>query len=103
MVVPPLSDTDGDALTVTVTVAVDVQPLPAVTVYDVVLPGATVMLAVVAPVLHKYGAPPLAVNVVPCPAQIVASPAMFTTGGVDTITVATCVEEQVEALVAVTV
>ena len=43
--------------------------------------GLTVILAVVAPVLHRYVAPPLAVNVVLSPLHIATSaPALAVTG-----------------------
>jgi hypothetical protein len=75
-------------LTVTVALDVLVHPLfVTVTVYVVVVVGATVIAAVVALVLHKYVPPPVAVNVVFSLRQIFKSPVMVTTGFGLTVTV----------------
>ncbi len=58
----------GGGFTVTLMLVVSAQvPLETMTVYDVVLLGATVIGAVVAPVLHEYIVPPEAVSVVLLP------------------------------------
>ena len=62
------------------------------------------MLAVVSPVLHKKGLPPLTVNVVDCPSQMVVEvPVTEAVGGVVTFTVTVCVETHPAAEVPVTV
>ena len=48
--------------------------------------GLTVMAAVVAVVLHKYEVPPLAVNIVLWPLQIVLVPDIDAVGKVFTVT-----------------
>ena len=64
----------GNGLTVTVTESLSVQPLVVtVTEYTVVELGLTLILAVVAPVLHKYVSPPEAVSVVESPSHKVTS------------------------------
>jgi hypothetical protein len=84
-------------LTITVATAVLDDPLfVAVTVYDVVEFGETVIASVVSPVFHKYvdpGFAPETVNVAEPPGQIVAE---FTLIDVDefTVTVATAVPVQ---------
>ena len=50
------------------------------------VPGDTFNAAVVAVVFHKYDAPPLAVNVVLCPLQIVLVPEIDAVGKVLTVT-----------------
>jgi hypothetical protein len=63
----------GTALTVTVVVLTPLHPaVEPATVYVVVALGETEILLVLAPVFHVYVVTPLAVNVVVCPAQIVA-------------------------------
>ena len=67
-------------MTVTVTSSVsEFVPVAsyAVTVYVVVVVGLTDILAVVAPVLHKYVEPPVAVKVVLLPLQIDTSGPAF--------------------------
>ena len=61
------------------------------------------MAAVLAPVLHAYDAPPLAVKVLLAPEQIVLFPAMLTVGLALTVSVLSAVAVQPDALVAVTV
>jgi hypothetical protein len=78
----------GIGLTVTNTLELELHPLDvAVTLYVVVKIGLTTILAVVAPVLHKYVVPPVAVNVVDKPLQIVTGlPALATGIGLTTTT-----------------
>ena len=79
LVVPEVSATKiaaaGNGLTVMVVLAVAVHPfaLVTVTVYVVVPAGVTVIAEVVAPVLHAYVPPPLAVSKADAPAQMVPS------------------------------
>jgi len=91
-------------LTVTVLEAVAVQPLAfvTVTVYVVVEPGDTVILVVVAPVLHEYVPPPLAVKVAFCPLQIGDGLLMLAVGFVFTVKVLESVSVQPLAFVTVT-
>jgi hypothetical protein len=56
-----------------------------VTLYVVVVVGATVMAAIVAPVLHVYPVPPDAVMVVLVPAQIVGADGENVIQGVTTV------------------
>ena len=65
----------GAVLTTILTEAVAMQPLAlvTVTVYVVLPAGVTVMVAVIAPVLHKYVPPPDAVRVAEDPEQIIPS------------------------------
>jgi len=77
-VVPEVSVTaiagTGSGFTVMVDDAVTVQPISVtVTVYEVVVPGVTVIAAVVAPVLQEYVPPPEAVKVADAPAQMMPS------------------------------
>ena len=76
IVVVPLIEGVGKAFTVTEALvdAVHVAAFVTVTEYEVVVVGLTVIAAVVAVVLHKYEVPPLAVNVVLLPLQIVVVP-----------------------------
>src|SRR5690349_17893500 len=81
-------DAVGLGLTTTVIVVSFIhRPLDTATVY-VVLPkgGATKILCVVAPVLHWYEVPPLAVSVVALPTQIESCPLNVILGGVSTVT-----------------
>ena len=79
-----------------------VGPSAAVTVYVVVAAGETVMLAVVAPVLHKYPKAPLAVSVALAPRQIVSGDGVIEAAGAPpTATVPTAVAEQPLAKVTV--
>ena len=96
--------TEGIGFTVTVTVAVPVHPaVVPVTVYVVVVPGETEMLAVLPPVLHEYVVAPVAVRVEDDPAQIVAGEAVAPTTGLGfTVTVTVAVPVQPK-LVPVTV
>jgi hypothetical protein len=96
VVLAPLQITDvpvmlavGNGLTVTVLVAVDVQPLAlvTVTVYVASAVGLTGIVAVVAPVLHKYVPPPVAVKFVEPPLQITFVPVMLAVGNGLTVTV----------------
>jgi len=62
-----------------------------VTVYVVVTPGLTMILDVVAPVLHKYVVAPPELSVVELPEQIVAGVAVAVTVGVVlTVTTTVC-------------
>jgi hypothetical protein len=81
-----------------------VQPeaLDPITVYDVSEVGETTIGFVVAPVLHEYVVAPLAVNVADCPEQIAAEFTVIV-GFALTLTVATAVFEQPEALDPITV
>ena len=78
----------GKAFTVTSTASEsDVMPSDTVTLYVVVDEGLTVILAVVAPVLHVYDVPPVAVNVVFDPSHMETSaPALATTANGFTLT-----------------
>lgn len=62
----------GSGLTLMVTDAEEVHPsiLVTVTVYTVVMEGETIMSAVMAPVLHEYDPPPLAMRLTVVPSQI---------------------------------
>ena len=95
----------GTALTVTVTLSVDVQldPLVTVTVYVLLVVGDTVVVAAVAPVLHAYVPPPVAVNVVDLPLHIVALVPASAVGTALTVTVTLSVDVQLDPLVTVTV
>ena len=95
----------GTAFTVTVTLSVDVQlaPLVTVTVYVVFEAGDTVIDAVVSVVLHSYVPPPVAVNVVDVPLQMVALVPASAVGTEFTVTVTLSVDVQLKALVTVTV
>ena len=98
--------TTGNWFTVTVlTALVALQPFAVtVTLYDVVLVGVTVIEALVAPVLHKYVVPALAVNVVLVPAHTVVVPLIVAVGnGVTVIAVALDVVEHPVLFVTVTV
>ena len=53
----------------------------------VVVVGLTVMLVIVAPLLHKYDVPPVAVSVVLDPVQISVSPLILGVGREFTVTV----------------
>jgi hypothetical protein len=105
IVVMPLILGVGIGLTVTACVAVDVQllALVTVTVYVAFDVGLTVMAAIVAPVLHKYVPPPVAVNVVEPPLQTIDVPVMLAVGSGLTVTVLVAVDVQPLALVTVTV
>jgi hypothetical protein len=94
--------TVGSAFTVTVAIAVPVQPeVFPVTVYEVVVPGETLIGFVVAPVDHVYAVAPLAIRVAEEPLQITGE-FTVTAGPGFTVTVETAVEEQ-PLLVPVTV
>jgi hypothetical protein len=69
-------------------IVVEQLPFETVTVYAVVVIGVTVIEAVVAPLLHKYVPPPVAVSVVDTPEQTVFVPLTVTTGVGTTVTVA---------------
>lgn len=56
--------------------------------------GFTVIEFDVAEVFHAYVPPPVAVNVVDCPSQIVAVPLIAAVGGAATVTVMVSVAEQ---------
>jgi hypothetical protein len=112
VVLTPLQITDvpvmlavGNGLTVTVLVAVEVQPLAlvTVTVYVASAVGLTGIVAVVAPVLHKYVPPPVAVKVVEPPLQITFVPVMLAVGNGLTVTALVAVAVHPFALVTVTV
>jgi hypothetical protein len=112
VVLPPLQITDvpvmfaiGNGLTVTVLVAVDVQPLAlvTVTVYVASAVGLTGIVAVVAPVFHKYVPPPVAVKFVLPPLQITFVPVIFAIGKAFTATPLLAVAVQPLAFVTVTV
>jgi hypothetical protein len=112
VVLTPLQITDvpvmlavGNGLTVTVLVAVEVQPLAlvTVTVYVASAVGLTGIVAVVAPVLHKYVPPPVAVKVVEPPLQITDVPVMLAVGNGLTVTALVAVAVHPFALVTVTV
>ena len=78
----------GKAFTVTITLSFELHPFEVtVTVYVVVELGLTLILAVVAPVLHKYVPFPVAVNVVDEPSQIVTSAPALATGTSLTVTI----------------
>lgn len=76
-------------LTVTVTLDDRLQPLAlvTVTVYVVLVVGETVMAAVVAPLLHRYVPPPLAVKVVVVPLHTLVLPEIDAVGNGFTVTV----------------
>ena len=95
----------GSAFTVTVADAVLTQPaaLVTVTVYRVDDAGFTVMAADVAPVLHIYVPPPLAVSVVDWPEQMERVPETDAAGSGFTVTVREAVAVHPAALVTVTV
>ena len=94
----------GRGLTVTTLVAEAEQPdVVPVAVYVVVLPGVTLMLIVVAALLHRYVVAPLAVRVVEKPAQIVLAPLMLMVGVAFTVTVVMAGEEEQIPVVPVTV
>jgi len=112
--VPPTHIDDGDAVilivgvefTVTVTVAVLLHPTPLdpVTVYVVLLVGATVILAVLPPVLQLYVFAPLAVITEVCPLHIAAGLAVAVTDGNGfTVTLTVAVPVHPAVLVPVTV
>jgi hypothetical protein len=112
--VPPTHIDDGDAVilivgvefTVTVTVAVLLHPTPLdpVTVYVVLLVGATVILAVLPPVLQLYVLAPLAVNTDVPPTHIDVGDAVTLIVGVEfTVTVTVAVLLHPTPLVPVTV
>jgi hypothetical protein len=104
VVVPPMT-TMGNAFTVTNCVLVDVHPLAfvTVTVYVVLALGLTLMATVVAVVDHTYDVPPLAVNVVLWPLQIVVVPVIAGVGKAFTVTVLLVVAVHPFAFVTVTV
>jgi hypothetical protein len=112
VVLPPLQITDvpvmlavGNGLTVTALVAVAVHPLAlvTVTVYVASAVGLTGIVAVVAPVLHKYVPPPVAVKVVVPPLQITDVPVMLAVGSGLTVTACVVVAVQLLPFVTVTV
>ena len=77
-----LTETLGAVLTNTVTFALAEHPLVVpVTEYVVVTDGLMVILAVVAPLLHKKPDAPLAISVVDPPAQIIDGDALIVTFG----------------------
>lgn len=100
-------------MTVILTEAAAVQPLlVTVTIYRVVIVGLTVMLVVVAPVLHRYVPPPVPVSVTEDPAHIAPSLGVLpevsdtvipATGSGLTVIVVDAVAVQPLALVTVTV
>jgi hypothetical protein len=78
----------GFGLTVTVQLAVSLQlPLATITVYEVVAEGDAVIEEVVAPVFHEYVAPPEALSIAFCPAQIVMLVAVAMGGGATTMVI----------------
>jgi hypothetical protein len=112
--VPPTHIDVGDAVTlivgveftVTVTVAVLLHPTPLdpVTVYVVLLVGATVILAVLPPVFQLYVLAPLAVNTEVAPLHIAAGLAVAVTNGNGfTVTLTVAVPVHPAVLVPVTV
>ena len=105
IVVVPLIKAAGLVFTVIVILAVPVHPtvLVAVTVYAVVDIGATLIIAVVSPVLHEYVLPPLAVRGVLFPLHIVVKPLIKVVGLEFTVTVTLAVPVHPSVLVAVTV
>ena len=76
-------------LTVMDTLDDRLQPLAlvTVTVYVVFVVGDTEIAAVVAPLLHRYVPPPLAVKVVAVPLQTLVLPEIATVGNGFTVTV----------------
>lgn len=96
--------TVGAVFTVIVDAAVAVQvPVPATTVYVVLLAGLTVIVAVVAPVFQEKGAVPTAVSVVLLPKQIDGAPTViFTLGAAIVVAVTLAVPVQPPASATVT-
>src|SRR5438128_675200 len=78
--VSPVIEHEGIGLIVTFTEAVLVYPLVVVPVTEYVPAAVTVIEAVVAPLLHKYVAAPVAVSVVDPPVQNARGPEIFTVG-----------------------
>ena len=93
----------GSEFTVTVLVTVGAQPAVTVTTYPVFTVGLTDIVVVVAPVLHLYALPPLAVSVALCPLQIVSEGAAEIAGSGLTVTVLFAIALHWLALVTVTV
>lgn len=91
----------GHTVAVLLTDAVHVATLVTVTVYTVVAPGLTEILAVVAPVFHKYPAvPPVAVMVIETPLH---ADGLFTVGTGFAAEVATALAVAVHPAALVTV
>ena len=95
----------GFGFTVRTFDAVPVQPLVlvTVTVYVVVIKGATLMTDVVAPVFHTYVPPPLAVRLVLVPEHIALTPVICALAVELTVTVREAVFVHPLLFVAVTV
>jgi hypothetical protein len=95
----------GFGFTVSTFDAVPVQPLVlvTVTVYVVVTRGATLMTEVVAPILHTYVPPPLAVRLVLVPEHIAFTPLICAAAVELTVTVRLALFIHPFVLVAVTV
>ena len=105
IVLMPVMLAVGTGLTVITRLAVEVQPLAlvTVTVYVVVVVGFTGIVAVVAPVFHKYVPPPAAVILPLKPLQSVEIPLILAVGVGLTATPLLAVAVQPLALVTVTV
>src|SRR5215204_533159 len=101
--VSPVMLTSGLGCSVTVMEATSVQPNPLVTSTVNVPLSETVMDAVVAPVLHKYVPPPVAVRTVEPPSQKSVSPVIFASGFGCSITVIDATSVQPNPLVTSTV
>lgn len=99
---PPIA-AFGAAFSVNVLLFVAVQPAAPVTVTVYVPADATLATAPVAPVLHKYDVPPLAVSGVGVPAQRLDAPEMPAVGAAPLETVTVAVAVQPPPSVAVTV
>ena len=100
----PLIDATGSEFTVKARVAVAEQPFASVTVTVYVPAVLTVIAAVVcAPALHKYDTPPVAVNTLDPPAQIVWLPLIDAVGNGFTVNVRLAVAVQPPGKVTVTV
>lgn len=86
-------------LTVMLTVAVlEHVPFETITEYEVPVVGETIIGLVVAPVLHEYVPPPVAVSVAFCPEQIeVLAVLMFALGDGFTVTEVVATSEQLPA------
>ena len=104
MVLVPVIVIVGNAFTVTILVDDAEQPaaLVPVAVYVLVVPGVTLITAVVALLLHRYVMPPDAVSVVDAPAQMVFVPVIVIVGNALTVTITWSSSEQ-DPLLPVTV
>src|SRR5215204_1172114 len=98
----PVTLATGFGCSVTVMEATSVQPNPVVTSTVNVPLSETVMDAVVAPVLHKYVPPPVAVRTVDSPSQKSVSPVMLATGSACSVTVMEAISVQPNPLVTTT-